>query len=150
MDFASEVLQQCTARSQDFSPNKIECLNTCGSLIEHANTRISDILLYAPLFDVAVTTKTLQSEICRFKARFGKKGFSDGCHKRQHIFRCFSFSFVSASFDDIYQLTGVCDHHTPALRECLLSEKHAPDIGVHDNGVSRTVGIFRASNRTHL
>ena len=129
-----------------FAANEVERLDAVCAFIDHGDPRIAGELGHAPFFDVAMTAVDLLGLHGHFKAFVGLEALDHWSEQGDEPIGCCITRAVCA-VDEVCAPVGQCPR---AFGKGLLVHQVAADIGVHDQRVSWTVGIFSARNGAAL
>ena len=142
--------QRAPAVLRQFAPHEVERLNAVGALVDHGDARVADELLHAGFGDVAMAAEHLLRLDGVVETAVGQHALEHGRHQSQEVVGAAALLLVRRAARDV-GLQQRPDRQRPrALVERADVEQHAPDIGMHEDGIGWFVGRFRPAQRTPL
>src|SRR5690554_7267451 len=149
VNLLGEHFQGFALSHQNLTAQQIQCLDTGGTLVDHADAGITNVLLHAPLGDEAVATEDLHTQVGRLVTDLGQECLGDRGQEAQQRVCVLALFLGLAGVNHVHLLASQVDQGAGAFSHNLLGQQHAAYVRVHDDRVSDAIRVLRATQGTH-
>src|SRR5690554_3360410 len=149
VNLLGEHFQSFALGHQNLTAQQIQRLDTSGTLVDHADAGITNVLLHAPLGDEAVATEDLHTQVGRLVTDLGQECLGDRGQEAQQRVCVLALFLGLAGVNHVHLLASQVDQGAGAFSHNLLGQQHAAYVRMHDDRVSDAVRILRTAQGTH-
>ena len=149
VDVGEPAHDRPTAVGRQLAPHQIQRLNAVGTLIDHGDPRIAQILRRREMLRIPRTAVDLHGQRGDVEALVGQIGFQHRSDQTHIVMGLLRLGRVVRMLKIGLQ-RGPQGEGLPTFDERLGLQQHAAHIGVDHDRVSRAVGVLRSGQGTAL
>ena len=130
-----QLLQLLAAVHQHLAAQQVQALDAVGALVDLADAGVTDVLLHAPLADIAVAAEDLLALHGDVEAVVGHERLGDRRQQGHQIGGFLAGGLVGVVVLGVDAEGQPHRHRAARLGVGLAGQQHAAHVGVHDDGV---------------
>src|SRR5690554_11179 len=149
VNLLGEHFQSFALGHQNLTAQQIQSLDTGSTLVDHADTGVTYVLLHAPLSDEAVAAEDLHTQVGRLVTDFGQERLGDRSQEAQQRLSVLALFFGLATVNHVHLLASQVNQGAGAFSDNLLGQQHAAYVWVNNDRISDTVRVLRTAQGAH-